>query len=69
MADDLAGARLMAATAEIRRLADATGSGSFLSDAGCQQWAELILMAVDAVEAVVPAAEVVESAEPEPLTA
>ena len=58
----ISGEQLMAVTAEIRRLADLTGAGHMLSDAACQQWAECILIAIDAVGAA-PAAE------HEPLTA
>jgi hypothetical protein len=47
----LVGRKLVAVTAEIRRLADISGYGNFISDAACQQWAASIVSTVDDVEA------------------
>jgi hypothetical protein len=60
----LEGKKLAAVAAEIRRLAAASGGDRHFTEAGYQQWASCILMAIEAIEhpAPAPAAEPTEPA-------
>jgi hypothetical protein len=51
-------------TAEIRRLADISGYGNFISDAACQQWAASVVSVVDDVEDAAAAPTVSEAENP-----